>query len=110
MFDANVSTYIYGCQIVIQVIVIAILYHSHSQVSKENAEAVAKVQQVCYHLSVQSMMLIVRLALVDLQMGNVEYITVHSLIRESELPDEMKTTLFGLLEEVCETYNISKTE
>jgi len=107
------SEHVYYGQIVIQVIIIAILYHSYNQVSKdnvENAEAVAKVQQVCYHLSVQSMMLIVRLTLVDLQMGNVEYITVHSLIRESELPDEMKTTLFNLLEEVCETYNISKTE
>jgi uncharacterized membrane protein len=107
------SEYIYYGQIVIQIIIVIILYHSYRQVAEtnvENAEGVVKLQQVCYHLSVQNMMLIVRLALVDLQMGNIDYITVNSLIRESELPDEMKTTLFNLLEEVCETYNISKTE
>ena len=54
------------------------------------------------------MILHIKCALTDLQLGNVTYTTVFQMIRDSNLPEDQVKIFFSLLDEVAEAYNISK--
>lgn len=67
-------------------------------------------QSMICSLSVQVMSIHIRMAVFDLQMGNIPYSTVKNLIKESGLNTKDIEFYNGMLEEIVMAYNIQKDE
>lgn len=65
-------------------------------------------QTMIFSLSVQIMSIHIRMAMIDLQMGNIPYSSVKSMIVESGLNEKDVEIFNEMLEEVVMAYNIQK--
>lgn len=65
-------------------------------------------QTMIFSISVQIMSIHIRMAMIDLQMGNIPYSTVKSMIVESGLNEKDVEIFNEMLEEVVMAYNIQK--
>ena len=60
------------------------------------------------NLSIISLEMHIRLALTDLQLGNISYKTASEIINKSELPEENKNIFLTMLEEITVAYNLNR--
>lgn len=67
-------------------------------------------QTMIFSLSVQVMSIHIRMAMFDLQLGNIPYSTVKTLIDESGLNEVDIKSYNEMLEEIVFAYNIKKDE
>ena len=65
-------------------------------------------QTMIFSLSIQTMSINIRMAMFDLQLGNVQYSTVKLLIDKSGLNSKDIEFYNGMLEEIVMAYNIQK--
>ena len=98
-------------QLSIFIIIVFILDREQNRIS-HNMEILDKqhqeIEHVCHLITYDIMILHIKCALTDLQLGNVTYTTVFQMIRDSNLPEDQVKIFFSLLDEVAEAYNISK--
>lgn len=99
MDNIDIQTIIYG-------MILGVLIHDNWKISR----LIDKHQEMIRHVSVTIMDINIRVAMVDLQLGNIPYSTVKELIKESGLHEQDIAQLNAMLEEIVFAYNIKKDE
>jgi len=91
---------------IILVAVIANLWQSHRHLEKQYSH----LYKIIAFLCIDAARLYIKDAMIDMQMGHIPYSTVKQMIDTSSLPDELKEQSHGMLNSLCEAYNIDKDE